>query len=80
MADINGIIDIWVLLMKNGGFMGDLNRKMYDRTTIITLLLFNIAMGHGPCIEVYRFTYLKTVIFHGYGKWPDGNHPIISYI
>jgi hypothetical protein len=54
--------------MKNGGFMGDLNRKMYDRTTIITLWLFNIAMGHGPCIEVYRFTYLKTVIFHGYGK------------
>ena len=35
----------------------------FFKNTTHTLCLFNIAMGNGPCIEVYL---LKMVIFHGY--------------
>jgi hypothetical protein len=62
MADLVGKPPQNLEILTQHSFTGDLIIKQVN---IITLWLFNIAMGNGPFIEVYL---LKMVIFHGYVK------------
>ena len=44
--------------------------------TIVTLWLFNIAMGNGPFIDGLPAYLLKMVIFHSYVSLPEGKSPM----